>query len=180
VCAAAQNLGGATFGAVRTFTTPAAPPVVTTTAALVGAAGAATLNGTVDPRGTATTTWFRYATVDPGACDDVFGTATDRTDAGSARTASAISARVAGLAPGTYWVCALAENAAGTSFGELLTFEIVADPTPPPPSRDGGCGCRTVGGNTRTPGALTLGLAFALLAVVRRRRGLARGRRCTP
>ena len=36
----------------------------------------ATLNASVDPNGFSTTGWFRYSTVNPGACDQVFGTAT--------------------------------------------------------------------------------------------------------
>ena len=40
-CAAAQNLGGAAFGEVLSFTTEAAPPTVRTIPAVVGARGAA-------------------------------------------------------------------------------------------------------------------------------------------
>ncbi|MBK8547720.1 MAG: hypothetical protein IPL63_10150 [Saprospiraceae bacterium] len=41
-------------------------PTVTTNAATSITAFAATLNGTGNPNGTATTGWFRYATVSPG------------------------------------------------------------------------------------------------------------------
>ena len=34
----------------------------------------ATLNGTANPNGAATTGWFRYATTNPGTCNDSFGT----------------------------------------------------------------------------------------------------------
>ena len=35
---------------------------------------AATLNGTANPNGAPTTGWFRYATTNPGTCNDTFGT----------------------------------------------------------------------------------------------------------
>src|SRR5262249_30253957 len=70
VCAVAQNGVGPAFSAVASFTTQAALPVVTTAAASGFSGGMATLNGTVNSSGAATTAWFRFATTNPGACDD--------------------------------------------------------------------------------------------------------------
>ena len=72
-CAIAQNSNGIGFGAVLSFTT-AGPPTVTTAAASLITAATATLNGSANPNGDATTGWFRYSTTSPGTCNDSFGT----------------------------------------------------------------------------------------------------------
>ena len=72
-CAIAQNSSGIGFGAVLSFTT-AGPPTVTTDAATLITAATATLNGSANPNGDATTGWFRYSTTSPGTCNDSFGT----------------------------------------------------------------------------------------------------------
>src|SRR5439155_20513752 len=72
-CAIAQNSVGTGFGAVFSFTTTAAPTVATAASTLVGSSSA-TLNGSANPNLAATTGWFRYSNVNPGACDDTFGT----------------------------------------------------------------------------------------------------------
>ncbi len=158
-CAAASNLGGAVFGALFTFTTDAIVPQITTEAALVDGA-AVTLEGLANPRGADTLVWFRYGPDDPGACDDAFGTRTTDAAIGDGRTEVSVSQDVTGLAPGTYFACAIASNEAGLVFGDLVTFEFDGGPDVDDPS-----GCCSTGAESRTP--ILIALAFLL---IRRRR----------
>ncbi|MBX3131583.1 MAG: hypothetical protein KF718_33005 [Polyangiaceae bacterium] len=131
-CAIASNAVGTSFGAVLSFTTPAAPVVVTQPATVVSSNGA-TLNGSANPSGTASTGWFRYATTNPGTCNDTFGTrapAAGGTALGSGSAAVAYSQALTGLTAGaTYYYCALASNATGTGFGAVLSFTTPAAPS---------------------------------------------------
>jgi MYXO-CTERM domain-containing protein len=165
-CAAASNAGGASFGSVMSFTTAAIPPVVTTVAP--GITGTmVTLNGTANPEGAPATAWFRYAEVDPGTCNDTFGTRTAMTsdsDVGGGRAAVAFSRALADLAPGTYFACAIAKNEAGLAFGQVVTFDVTGSDD----GGGGGCGCRT-----SSPGSPAAPLAVVVLVgfvVLRRRR----------
>ena len=58
----ATNGGGTSFGADRTFTTLSPPSVVTTNAATNVTSVSATLNGSVNPRGSTTTVYFQWGT----------------------------------------------------------------------------------------------------------------------
>ncbi len=131
-CAIASSSAGTSFGAVMSFTTLAAP-LTTTAAASVVVSTTATLNGSANPRGSATTGWFRYSATSPGACNDTFGTrlpATGGTALGAGTTAVAYSQGLSGLTPGTtYFFCAIAQNSLGTTFGALLSFTTLAAPT---------------------------------------------------
>jgi hypothetical protein len=125
-CAIASNAGGTSFGTVVSFTTAGGPPTVTTSAATAVGATSATLNGAANPDQLSTTGWFRYATVDPGTCNDTFGTRVPTSD-GTALGAGSASVpyfqAVTGLAPSmTYYYCAIASNATGTSFGAVVSF----------------------------------------------------------
>jgi MYXO-CTERM domain-containing protein len=177
-CAAAANLGGASFGEVLSFTTEAAPPMVTTVSALADALGVAALVGEADPRGSETVAWFRYSNTDPKECSDDFGTRVPQADGtalGAGREAVSFSESVAGLAPGSYWVCAIAENEGGKAFGNLLV--VVIDEDAPESEAESGCGCRVAGGE---PERIPLGglAALAVLALlIRRRRTTAPTRR---
>lgn len=131
-CALSSNSVGATYGAVVSFTTPMAPGAATSPATSITGIGA-TLQGTVNPNRASTTGWFRYATVNPGTCDDSFGARAP--DAGSERTFGAGAGisyhtqSISGLTPGTtYYYCAIASNAEGTSFGEVLSFTTLLPP----------------------------------------------------
>ncbi|MBX3293622.1 MAG: carboxypeptidase regulatory-like domain-containing protein [Acidobacteria bacterium] len=128
-CAIAQNSGGTSFGALQTFTAAAAPDVTTNTATSV-TASTATLRGSANPNAAATTGWFRYSTTDPGTCNDTFGTrapSTGGTSLGSGTSAVPYNQAIAGLLPGTtYYFCAIAQNAEGTSFGSVLNFTTLA------------------------------------------------------
>jgi hypothetical protein len=130
-CAVAQNEAGTTYGAVGTFTTPPLPTVTTEQPRRV-VATAATLRGTVNPEGAATRAWFRYATTEPPACDDVFGVRTsevDDVDIGDDERARLYDVRVVDLRPATtYWVCAVAQSATGVAVGVPVAFT-----TPPAP-----------------------------------------------
>ncbi|MGE3632241.1 MAG: beta strand repeat-containing protein, partial [Sandaracinaceae bacterium] len=166
-CAAASNLGGATFGEVLSFTTPPAPPEVRTGVPMIGMMGMITLNGSADPRNSPTVGWFRYADTDPGACDDTFGTRaplTGEVTVGDGRSERPFS-QVATLTPGMYWVCAIAENEGGVGLGTPVVFVVPEDEV----TMDGGCGCR-VTGRPAPSRAWLAALAMLAVIVVRRRR----------
>ena len=110
----------------------AAAPTVTTVAASGITSSSAVLNGSGNPGGEATTGRFRYSNVDPGTCNDTFGTrvpATSGTDLGNGTSSVPYSITTTGLTPGTtYYFCAIVTNASGTSFGSVLSFTIPAPP----------------------------------------------------
>ena len=95
---------GTRFGTVHSFTAPAAP--------LVGTVGVDSTTGTttqlvgsVNPRGSATVAYFRYATTNPGTCNDTFGVrapATGGVQAGSGGTYVPYEVPVTGLTPGEF------------------------------------------------------------------------------
>ncbi len=92
-------------------------PTVTTLAASAIASTTATLNGSVNPNGAATTSHFEWGTTTS------YGNSTATISNGSGTTAVNVSANLSGLTPGTtyhYRVSAL--NSAGTSNGSDLTF----------------------------------------------------------
>jgi hypothetical protein len=77
----------------------------------------AVFNGTVDPRGRATSWWFEYGT------STRYGSRTAVRDAGSGTTAIAVSAGVGQLAPGTtYNVRLVARSSVGTFRGANVRF----------------------------------------------------------
>jgi hypothetical protein len=85
-------------------------------------ATAATLNGTVNPQGSATSYHFEYGT------SSTYGSSTASQSAGSGTTDAAVSAGLTGLTPGTtYHFRIVATNAVGTSVGVDKTF---TTPTP--------------------------------------------------
>ncbi|MBN1770966.1 MAG: hypothetical protein JXB32_06895, partial [Deltaproteobacteria bacterium] len=131
-CAIVSNASGTAFGAVLSFTVPA-PPVVLTTGATSVTSTSATLQGSANPFGDATTGWFRYSATDPGACNDSFGTRAPTSGGSSLGSGNApvdYSRGISGLLPGTtYYYCAIASNAFGTSFGSVSFF--TTPPTAP-------------------------------------------------
>ncbi|MEZ4444451.1 MAG: MYXO-CTERM sorting domain-containing protein [Polyangiaceae bacterium] len=171
-CAAAQNLGGASFGEVRTFTTIGPPEVTTLEPALNGAE--LTLAGEGNPKGSETTAWFRYDVTEPEACDDSFGTRSPEADdaqLGSGEENVAFSQVIADLPAGTYYYCAIAENDGGMAFGEVVSVEVTSGSKPEPKpgdDADSGCGCRTTGAGDK--GSASWLLALLALGLVRRRR----------
>ena len=118
----ATNGAGTSRGGDGIFTTSAAPAAVT--GAATGATPtSATLNGTVDPNGRATTWYFEYGT------STSYGTKTAVKDAGSGGSAVAVSAALANLARGrTYHYRLVATSDAGTGRGADRTFSTFGVP----------------------------------------------------
>ena len=83
----AANVGGTTRGGDGIFTTPSAPSAVTGSSTSV-TVSSATLNGTVDPNGRATTWYFQYGT------STGYGSRTPAQSAGSGTTARGVAAAV--------------------------------------------------------------------------------------
>ena len=140
-CAIAQNGSGTSFGAVLSFVTPLAPTVTTVAASSVTSTSA-TVNGSANPNGGATTGWFRYATTNPGACNDTFGTrapATGGSDLGVGQQRRRPTRRRsrASRSNTTYYFCAIAQNGVGTAFGAVLSFTTPAPPTVTTAAGDG-------------------------------------------
>ena len=92
---------------------PPRPPQVTTGSATSIGQTAATLNGSVNPRGLATAYHFDYGRT------TAYGHSTTTLSAGSGTTAKSVSARITGLAPGaTYHFRLVASNSAGMTLGK--------------------------------------------------------------
>ena len=119
----ATNAAGTSRGADGIFTTLAAPAAVTGAATGVTPTSA-TLTGTVDPNGRATTWYFEYGT------STSYGTRTAVRDAGSGGTAVGVSAAVSSLARGRlYHYRLIASSDAGTTRGADRTFTTFGAPT---------------------------------------------------
>ncbi len=103
----------------------AAEPVVSTGNATAITSTSATLNGTVNPEGQATTYSFEYGTTTS------YGSQTATTSAGSATAGVKASAAVASLAPNTtYHYRLVATNASGTTLGSDVSFKTPKPPVP--------------------------------------------------
>jgi len=121
----ATNAYGTTNGGDRTFTTSTAPPIVTIGAATGVSSTGATLNGTVNPNGFASTYYFDYGTTTAYSLGP-----TASASAGSGTSALPESAFIAGLTPNTtYHFRIVATNIFGTTTGSDQTFTT----SPPPP-----------------------------------------------
>jgi hypothetical protein len=113
------------------YAPPAKRPQVVTGHATAITQTAATLNGTVNPRGLATAYRFDYGTT------TAYGSSTTSTNVGSGTTANGVSAHVTGLNPGTTYHFRLeASSSAGTTLGKdahfttLPRLTIAAHPAP--------------------------------------------------
>jgi hypothetical protein len=103
-----------------------APPTATTGTATAIAQTTATLAGTVDPNGAATTYHFEYGT------STSYGLQTADQSAGSGDGAVAVQAALSGLTSDTtYHYRLVATNAAGTDRGADHTLHTTANPRPP-------------------------------------------------
>ncbi len=126
-CAIAENSLGKSFGPVQSFQAASAPQVTTQPATNAGPL-TTTLNGTANPRGEATEGWFRYSLVNPGSCNDFFGTrfpATGGRAVGDGTQPVPFGEVPPGLASGNTWYfCALAGNATGVSYGTVQSISI--------------------------------------------------------
>ena len=110
----AVNAGGTVDGKDATFVTTGAP-TVTTGAASAVATTTATLTGSVDPHGIATTYHFDYGTKSPS-------TRTSVVSAGAGSATVAVSAALSKLAPGTTYVYRLVAVGAVTVSGATRSF----------------------------------------------------------
>ncbi|MBF0231167.1 MAG: hypothetical protein HQK63_16485 [Desulfamplus sp.] len=94
------------------------PPTVQTKTANSVTATSATINGTVNPNGSATSYYFQYGT------STNYGSVTATADAGSGSTDKTVSANLTGLtANTTYHFRLVAKNSAGTTNGSDQTFK---------------------------------------------------------
>lgn len=96
------------------------PPAVITGPAIEGV-----IYGSANPNGDDTRAWFRYDTVNPGVCNDTFGTrapSLGSVNLGGGEIFVPFS-QILTTNPGTtYYYCAIASNVGGTSYGEVLSF----------------------------------------------------------
>ena len=115
----ATNASGTSLGGDQSFST-ALPPVVSTGAAQAVGPTTATLSGSTDPRGRATTWWFEYGT------STGYGSRTSSKSGGSGIGARNVTAPLSSLTPGTtYHFRLVARSDAGTSLGADVTFATV-------------------------------------------------------
>jgi hypothetical protein len=128
----AKNTAGSAFGADQTFTTsspPGLPAAVTGLATALGETQA-TLNGTVNPDGLATSYFFEWGT------NGSFGQKTAELSVGEDHSSHALSAALSGLTAGTtYDFRIVAKNSAGpASVGATQSFTTPSTPVTPPPA----------------------------------------------
>lgn len=113
---------GSVFAPEATFTLTNGlpnPPTVTTLAASSVTNTSATLNGTVNPAGLATTFYFQWGP------DTNYGNNTPLVNPGTGSSAVGESATITGLNPGeTYHYQAVATNIGGISFGADVAFTV--------------------------------------------------------
>ena len=123
----AKNEAGTTEGLDRTFTTlspPGLPSAVTGLASGLGETQA-TLNGTINPNGQATSFFFEWG------ASSVYGQSTEELPVGEDHAGHAENAPLTALAAGTvYHFRVVAKNASGTTPGADRTFTTTAPPAP--------------------------------------------------
>jgi hypothetical protein len=103
----------------------ATPPTAVTGAATALGATSATVEGSVDPNGLATTWYVEYGPT------TAYGSRTANESAGSGTTPVDVSARVTGLAVGTsYHYRVVATSSAGTARGADAVLTTLAPPAP--------------------------------------------------
>ena len=121
----ATNSMGTTHGSDVSFVTSADAPSASTSEATSVTSGSATLNGAVNPNGTATEIIFEY-----GTTTSYGNTATAGQSPLSGSGSQAVSKGITGLAPGTTYHCRVkATNSKGTAYGSDVSF--TTSPTAP-------------------------------------------------
>ena len=119
----ATNGDGTARGADGIFTTPLAPGAATGSATSI-TVSSATLNGTVDPNGRATSWYFEYGR------STSYGSKTPTTSAGSGAAGRSVAAALSSLARARlYHYRLVATSDAGTSRGLDRTFSTAGPPT---------------------------------------------------
>jgi phospholipase C/phosphodiesterase/alkaline phosphatase D-like protein len=121
---AASTLAGTTYGGISNFTTTVASPTVVTLLASNILAISATLDGSVNPGGGATTNWFKFGTNTTTAFNN-FTSPSNTLAAGN--SVVIVTNLVGSLLPNTtYYFQAFAANSAGTSSGVTNSFTTAA------------------------------------------------------
>ncbi len=119
----ATSTAGTSRGNDGQFATLAAPGVVTGSASSVGVSSA-TLHGTVDPNGQATTWSFEYGT------STSYGSQTTAKSAGSGNNPANVSIQITGLQKGqTFHYRLVASSSGGTTHGADATFVTSSAPS---------------------------------------------------
>ena len=117
---AAINIDGTNYGADQTFNITGPPQVTTLPATVTG--NSAVLNGTVNPQGLNSGSWFNWGlTANYGNV-----TATNIFSAGYSLSTNTIT--LSNLSPGTYHYQIVAINADGTNYGPDQIFSITGPP----------------------------------------------------
>jgi hypothetical protein len=125
----ATSTAGTTDGSDGIFTTASVPTVTTGAASGVSSSGA-TLNGSVNPNGRATTYYFEYGK------DTSYGSKTTVTNAGASTSPVAVSAAISGLQAGqTYHFRLDATSDAGPSLGADMSFTATSSVRPAPTAK---------------------------------------------
>ena len=107
-----------TYTLSGTWLSTASVPTVTTGFASNITTNSATLNGTVDDKGISTTAWFQYGTTS----SSYSSTSSTQSVSGPHTT---VSISISGLSSGTtYYYRIAAENSAGTTYGNEISFTI--------------------------------------------------------
>jgi hypothetical protein len=115
----ATNASGTTYGKDLTFGSGA--PVVQTGTTQGAGTSTATLTGTVNPVGNATSWYFEYGTT------TAYGSKTPSRNAGSGTSPTGVSAAVSKLQSGTtYHYRLVAASGAGTAYGSDVTFSTIS------------------------------------------------------
>lgn len=124
------NINGSNSGQILSFTPVAAPTVTTNSATVNGAT--ATLSGTVNPNGSATTSVkFVYSTNALLSADTATANAVPSVISGS--TDVSVSFNLSGLAGSTtYYYRVVAVNGVGTTSGSIISFTTPTPDTTPP------------------------------------------------
>jgi hypothetical protein len=114
----AASTAGTTDGADGIFTTSSSsPPTVTTSPATGVTTSQATLNGSLNPNGQATTYYFEYGKTTS------YGTKTGMQNGGSGTTDVTVSTAISGLTPGqTYHFRLVASSKSGTTNGADMSL----------------------------------------------------------
>ena len=124
---AATVATAATTTTTTTTSSTTVAPTVTTGSATAVTFATATLGGTVDPNGAATSYYFQYGTT------NAYGTQTATQSAGSGSSGVTASAAISGLAPATTYHFRLVAVSGGVTVnGADQTFATASTPAPSP------------------------------------------------
>ena len=155
----AVNTAGTTTSGVTSFTTTPAPTATTNAASSITSSGA-TLNGSVNARGNATTALnFTYSTVADLSSGVTTVTPTPTQATGTSETA--VSAVLTGLITGTtYYYRVNVTNINGSNSGQILSFTPVAAPSVTTNAASVSGATATLNGTVNPNGAATTSVRF--------------------